>query len=77
MGAIAMPSADGWMMGGSKDPDLQRVFGISEDVIASMAVEAVFYAQDKAGRSRQRFVCELVQAFEAQLYERLGVELDS
>lgn len=77
MGAIAMPSADGWMMGGSKDPDLLRVYGISEDVIASMAVEAVFYAQDKAGRSRPRFVCELVREFEALLCERMGVDLDS
>lgn len=66
---------DEWMMGGSKDPALQERYGLSEAEIAAVAVDAAYYAMEKAGVSRPIFLYELVGELSVQLAQHLGVEL--
>jgi hypothetical protein len=73
MNATAVPS-DEWVAGGSKVPDLDK-YGVTEGQIALCAVEAIFYAMDKAGSNRQMFVYELAGEFSVALQELMDVDL--
>jgi hypothetical protein len=71
----AQPEKDEWMMGGSKDPELQRLYDLTETDIASLAVDAAYYAMEKSGQNRPMFLYELIGEITTQLAEHLGVEL--
>ena len=71
----AQVSEDEWMVGGSKDPELQKLYALSEQDIASLAVEAAYYAMEKSGQNRAMFLYELIGEMTVQLAGHLGVEL--
>lgn len=66
---------DEWMMGGSKDPELQKLYNLSEEDLASLAVHAAYYAMEKAGQNKGMFLYEITSEITYQLAEHLGVEL--
>jgi hypothetical protein len=71
----AQPDKDEWMMGGSKDPELQKLYGLSEEDLASLAVHAAYYAMEKSGQNKAMFLYEVTSEITYQLAEHLGVEL--